>query len=57
MELDFIDEENRGWEVKMHADPADSTRTIRLTNELKLTKGHVVSFAWSDNLVAYGFQI
>ena len=57
VELDFIDEENRGWEVKMHADPADSTRTIRLTNELKLTKGHVVSFAWSDNLVAYGFQI
>lgn len=57
VELDFIEEEKHGWEVKMHATRRDITRTMRLTKELKLTNGYVVSFAWSDHPVVYGFQI
>lgn len=57
VELDFVENGRRGWEIKIHVAAADISLVQRLVRELKLEEGHVVSFDWSTNPVIYGFQV
>ncbi len=57
VEIDFILNRKLAWEVKTKANKHDLSRLNRLVKELGLNQGQVISFAYTDNPVLYGFQI
>ncbi len=56
-EIDFILNKKEAWEVKTKGTKQDIRKLNRLMESLKLLKGNVVSFDYTNASVVFGFQI